>query len=758
MNHSLVIKKTTSLLACLALLISGLFIPGLSYNVFADALISDVSDVHWVSDSSATVAWSAVEDANYYSLMIEVFLPDGVTLAGAKETGTSNIQLDVQQEIHDIIGETEYETVKVQATIYAQNIQDDVMIEQSNGVSTGFLDYQVTSIRQLSTPTNVRITDDYYLEFDYDINNPTEVVYSVHVTISLGTDTPYFQRDIEWNNGTARINIRSQIENAYRMNIRSGDAIVTCTATLWGVDGYYNSSVSEESNAVNYRDDSLVQLSVPTNVTISNDYILEFEYDVEDPTTAVYSVEVAISLGTISPYFQRDIEWDCGTARIDIRSQIENAYRRNSQYGDISVYCTVTLRGNEGFSNSLASERSNSVLVNNQFIPVEAIAISPESAFICRGNSYYLGKEITPVNAYYENLVWSSDNESVVQVDSSGQISGVGVGTANVTVMIGDISATVTVTVYSIISNVEDPQDNIEIINAAGGIIDDIVNNDTPNLSNTDISSSELADVKNDIIAGIDNGDTFNTDIISESHDFDMNQNEWFNIQEAAGEMEAEFEGSCDIEVEMYHTDSNGNNQHIANIIQLENEIAFTFPLPAGMRDFQTRIQKRYFLVRVHRDNNGIVEYSRINYLINADGTFTAWSNRFSEFVWCSIDEDTIVEDVEIIQNGIIDIESIDMITGETNQIVSEEIISLSDNASSGTVIVSTGETNQIASEESLSLSDNAFAGAAIASTGEKMYSDSFSFGILLDILALATISNGFIRKKRIFDDSFDDN
>ena len=120
---------------------------------------------------------------------------------------------------------------------------------------------------------------------------------------------------------------------------------------------------------------------------------------------------------------------------------------------------------------------------------------------------------------------------------------------------------------------------------------------------------------------------------------FDVYKENWGQIQKAARDLNAQFEGAYDIEVEMYHKDSNDEQHHIGDITELENEISFTFDLPTGMKEQQSGETKKFVLVRVHKNANGEVEYSTINYTLNGDGTFTAKSDLYSDFIWVSIDE-----------------------------------------------------------------------------------------------------------------------
>ena len=145
------LKKVVAMLASAAMMLTS---AGLPYTqvVYAEpsdsqseaATLSPVTDLQWVEGSSATVSWTASEGANYYAVTVTVYEPNGATLLGSTNTGTTATELDVQQEIHDVIGEAEYDFVKVTATVVAQKKQDDVVVVESEGVSTGLLEYSTT--------------------------------------------------------------------------------------------------------------------------------------------------------------------------------------------------------------------------------------------------------------------------------------------------------------------------------------------------------------------------------------------------------------------------------------------------------------------------------------------------------------------------------------------------------------------------------------------------------------------------------------
>ncbi|MBO4340872.1 MAG: leucine-rich repeat protein [Bacteroidales bacterium] len=80
-------------------------------------------------------------------------------------------------------------------------------------------------------------------------------------------------------------------------------------------------------------------------------------------------------------------------------------------------------------------------------IPVTGITLNKTSLTLKEGQSETLTATVSPSNATNKTVSWSSNKTSVAQVDQSGKVTAVGVGTASITAMAGNISATCNVTV-----------------------------------------------------------------------------------------------------------------------------------------------------------------------------------------------------------------------------------------------------------------------------------------------------------------------
>ena len=58
-------------------------------------------NVRWKEGSTATATWDAVEGADYYQVNIYVFQHD--IQVGTSSNGTSDVELDVQNEVNSVI-------------------------------------------------------------------------------------------------------------------------------------------------------------------------------------------------------------------------------------------------------------------------------------------------------------------------------------------------------------------------------------------------------------------------------------------------------------------------------------------------------------------------------------------------------------------------------------------------------------------------------------------------------------------------------
>ncbi len=812
---SKLLKRTAAFLSGAALMFTSSALPysGIIINAVEQTgqsqnnieQLDPVTNLHWIEGSSATIAWNAVEEANYYSVTVDVYEEDGGTLIGSTGTGTTATELDVQQEINSIIGDTGYSSVKVKIIITAQKKQDDEIAAESYSAKSEEYTYY-TEIRNdpiLCVPSDLILENDGTIKFKYEgdriegiyhtwelkVANPKTVsgryksgifylnecsyedgyyyttlkdfegllfscykslyttnqcnsgdILQVSVIMNTGCNghsgTSYSQRSnyIEYssteifsklyvpsdlileNDGTIKFKYEGDpidgIYHAWELKVanpktvngryksgnfylnecsyedgyyyttlkdfegllfscykslyttnqcNSGDILQVSVIMNTGCNGYTGTSYSQRSNYIEYSStETFSKLYVPSDLILENDGTIKFKYEGGRVDGLYHSWELKVSNPkskssrySSGSFYSNECSYENGYyyTVLDnfeemLYSHYQNLYMANRCEIDDTLQVSFVINSCcKGYTSTGYSSYSN-YIEYSPYNKIQSVTLAPSAPMLYKGHSTYLGKTIEPVDAHYGTINWLSDNEDIVTVDENGKITGVSVGTANVTAAIGDVTATVPVTVYELASNIEDEETKEEVIDTAGSIIDDIANNDEPDLSNTDIPEENIEEIKQDIQEAVENGDTFHADIKAIQETFDTYKNNWGQIQKAARDLNAQFAGAYNIEVEMYHKDKNDVEHHIGNITELDNEITFSFDLPNG----NSGKSKRYVLVRIHKTSDGTIEYSPVDVTINDDGTFIAKSNKYSDFVLLYSDVD-VVENDSIMQN-----------------------------------------------------------------------------------------------------------
>jgi len=88
--------------------------------------------------------------------------------------------------------------------------------------------------------------------------------------------------------------------------------------------------------------------------------------------------------------------------------------------------------------------------------PVNGISVSPTSKTIKVGESFNITPTVTPASATDKVVTWSSSNNAIASVDTTGKVTGLSTGTATITATThdGGLTATCTVTVSNTTINV----------------------------------------------------------------------------------------------------------------------------------------------------------------------------------------------------------------------------------------------------------------------------------------------------------------
>lgn len=110
---------------------------------------------------------------------------------------------------------------------------------------------------------------------------------------------------------------------------------------------------------------------------------------------------------------------------------------------------------NEGTATITAKTKDGKVVatctvnIMTDYVPAKEINLSMDETSINEGTFEQVYATIKPENATERNLIWSSSDESIATVDSTGKVTGISNGTAVITARTedGSVSSTITVTV-----------------------------------------------------------------------------------------------------------------------------------------------------------------------------------------------------------------------------------------------------------------------------------------------------------------------
>ena len=635
-----ILNKLLVVVAILSLL--SIYVPIISITSLAvDEVVSlsTPTNLSWKEDTTATATWDAVENANYYLVNVYVY-DDNNNLIGSQETGTSITELDIQQEITFILENKEYNSYHIAFEVKARYMTENTVIESEYSILSDLLDVSKNYAIKYKTPQNVKIDENYNISWDVIDNVDYYAMYGKIV---------YNEKIIEsWLNykfvpasegiiinGRIEYNLEDVISKIYKNSGFKGEIVdisfrVEAIASVNNIN-YIDSEISNYSNEVEYKNNKIIIYETPQNVKMDENY--NISWDVID------NVDYYAMYGKIV-YNEKIIEsWRNykfvpasegiiinGRIKYNLEDVISKIYKDSGFKGetvDISFKVeAIASVNNTNYINSEISQYSNSQYYNpNGSTIINTITLSPNKPVIAVGRSLYIGKTINPEDAFYDKINWSSSDNSIVKISNMGQITGIKKGNATITAQINNASQNAQVSVYEIESNVLNTEEAEKVINEANDVIEAVINDG--DITNTDIKDKETT--ISEIEQAAQNGDMFNVDIKYEN----KTENEYTNIEE---EITSKFvgyniAGGNDIKIAISHTDSNGLENHIANITNLENEVSVKFDMSDNIPELSKTKIREYKLVRLHE---GDIE--EIKFEIN-DGIIETSSDKFSDFV-----------------------------------------------------------------------------------------------------------------------------
>ena len=102
-----------------------------------------------------------------------------------------------------------------------------------------------------------------------------------------------------------------------------------------------------------------------------------------------------------------------------------------SEYGDISPALALIIQQTTW---EVVSTYAPAGILGTAVVPVSSLAVSPTTLSVAIDQTYQLIPSVSPSNASNQNVTWTSSNNAIATVNSSGLITGKAVGNATITV------------------------------------------------------------------------------------------------------------------------------------------------------------------------------------------------------------------------------------------------------------------------------------------------------------------------------------
>lgn len=147
-----------------------------------------------------------------------------------------------------------------------------------------------------------------------------------------------------------------------------------------------------------------------------------------------------------------------------------------------------------------------------QEITVQSIALSQPSAELIIGETLNLKATVSPSNATYDGITWTSTKTSVATVSSSGQVSALAEGNTTITAMAGGKTASCSVTVvkgYVAVSSITLNKEKLELVEGNSETLTATVspNDATDRTVSWSSSNDAVATVKDGTITAVKEGE-----------------------------------------------------------------------------------------------------------------------------------------------------------------------------------------------------------------------------------------------------------
>lgn len=306
-------------------------------------------------------------------------------------------------------------------------------------------------------------------------------------------------------------------------------------------------------------------------------------------------------------------------------------------------------------------------------IEVEGITLNAEKLNLEKGTEKTLTVKVTPDDATDKTVTWESADEKIAKVDKDGKVTGITNGITKVKAKAGNKEAEGEVTVYEVTAEAPAVPD---------GTVEEVVSGMSKEAAEK--AEEVLTSMVEKVIAGgavsgidktsekaireaVEKGEIITTKITSEV--LDKKPADFENITSAVEKLAAKYDVNFQIE---QYLDLGVNllidGKKAGTITELDSPVEFTIAIPEEVQ----KVAKTYFIIRNHENTDGNIETSVISPKVNADGTLTFTTDRFSTYALAYTSEE-IKENIDQSGSGWIDVDDIKDDTPGQNGNVSDK-------------------------------------------------------------------------------------
>lgn len=609
---------------------------------------------------TSTLSWDRVDGAGRYTIQIEVSDKDGSFYTTWDETEELSFDFadSLRQQLFncDALWENERwkQTLRIKLAVVAQPAYDDDI--RIGGIyrneSLPETDYSIGTLTKLQAPA-VSWTNEYEgdtrIVFD-KVDGAYTYLITVYYSLDGGKSYERYEFSTSYYEPDAKIYYPVPDSLTWELGEKGipSNTPLKVYATVKSAYGWSRNNPfnSEESAAVPpidwvYIENKPGEMDAPKNPRWSkNSYVAEWDpvpdvdyyiislfkknsYDENETWNNLISsetVNISESYGGSSS----------NALRVDFTDTMRRHYLQEAVNSWNDTYCyeyrfqVVAVNGTGGFRFGKSDYSPTAYYYPNG--KLDKLKLTSAINAVPVGHKKLLGFNVEPQTVAYGRATWKLNRNDIAYIDDMGRIEGWQTGKVTATVTIGELSDSVVVTIYD--SNVEGTTSGNEstLTDKGNSIVDEALNN--PGVAPQDTEDFDwdkfwkaMEDPEHGFDIGVEQKPVKKPKLDAEKW-MRKNNSKWkggvlntFDIRIGMGPADARF----------------------CYLTRFDNAVGFEVPVPKDLAPVAKGKKRAFFLLRNHKG-----QITKIPVIMESNGTYRAYSDRYSEFTL--VYEDTAAE------------------------------------------------------------------------------------------------------------------